>query len=88
MSAGGSERSAPTKAQLDELRRLARGRQTTYGSARTRVQNNLVIMRLARFLLDGKPLDGVTGPLGFKHFTDECEITEAGRAALAEYDAK
>jgi hypothetical protein len=68
-----------TKAQLDELRRLARGRQPCFGTHRTRVQNNLVLMGFARYIgVDGQPLDGVTGPTGIKHVTESCEITDDG----------
>ncbi len=68
-----------SKAQLDELKRLARGPQNTYGSARTRVQNNLFLMRYAIFKADGKPCDE-----GWN--ADACEITEDGRAALKAHD--
>ena len=72
-----------TGAQHRELRRLAEKPQTTYGSARIRVQNNLVTMRLARFVDDaGKEcLLSVIGAVGYRS-VDLCEITEAGRAAL------
>jgi hypothetical protein len=68
-----------TKAQLDELRWLARGRQPCFGTHRTRVQNNLVLMGFARYIgVDGQPLDGVTGPTGIKYVTESCEITDDG----------
>ena len=57
-----------TPAQQRELRALAREPQTTYGFARTRVQNTLVRLGLARYT------DGV----GYVH----CEITDEGRKAL------
>ena len=56
-----------TGPQIDELRRLARQRQVTYGRDRTRVQNILVAQGLAKFV------DIVN---------DYCEITDAGREAL------
>lgn len=72
-----------TKAQLEELKRLKRGPQHTFGASRVRVQNNLVLAGYARYLdIDSKPLVGVTDQLGFGHLTELCEITEAGDAYL------
>ena len=53
-----------TKPQRDELRRLYGHWQDTYGTSRTRVQNALVKMDLARFFDDN----------------DSCRITDRGRA--------
>lgn len=63
----GDECDLLTKPQQDELARLAREPQPTYGSARTRVQNTLVRMGLARYAADG----------------DRCVITPEGTAAAA-----
>ncbi len=68
-----------TDPQLDELKRLAQGQQPTYGRARARVQNSLHGKGLARFFVDGKPLM----VSGHGSWADTCEITQAGRAALA-----
>ena len=54
-----------TAPQMDELRRLAREPQHTFGRARTRVQNSLVGKGLARYEDDGTL----------------CLITDAGRLA-------
>jgi hypothetical protein len=61
-----------TDPQADELGKLLRSRQNTYGKARARVQNALVRLGLARFTDDsGAPADHGT----------YCEATPAGRAA-------
>jgi hypothetical protein len=57
-----------TPAQKKELLLLACGDQLTYGSARARVQNNLVTTGLARFL----EIDGI----------GVCRITDRGRKVL------
>jgi len=57
-----------TKAQLDELKRLAREQQPSYGKGRVRVHNNLRRHGLAEIHLSD----------GFK-----CSITLAGRVFLA-----
>ncbi len=77
-----------TKPQLRELRRLAQEPQPTFGRWRARVQNSLRQKGLARFLVDGKPhtptvLEIVTYA-GISSWADSCEITDAGRVALAE----
>lgn len=67
-----------TPGQAAELRLLAQGRQSTYGKARARVQRNLVGLKLARFVSEaGQPAEA--------EFADLCEITEAGREALANH---
>lgn len=71
-----------TAAQLEELERLAKAPQPTFGTHRARVQNNLVLLRLAVFTLDGRKLDGVCGPTGLRHCTDACEITHDGMVVL------
>lgn len=73
-----------TKAQLAELRRLYKEPQNTYGSARARVQNNLVLAGLAQFSLDGAlyPPRNVVSPLGFMVVADQCVITAAGRTVV------
>ncbi len=74
-----------TAAQRQELARLSKGRQATYGASRARVQNNLVVIGLARYLND----DGVAfsvGDLGLGR--SQCEITEAGRRVLAEHKSR
>lgn len=55
-----------TEPQQEELRRLGREPQGTFGKGRARVQNNLVALGLARLEDDGY----------------RCVITDAGRAAL------
>jgi hypothetical protein len=64
-----------TKPQIKELRALASGPQTTYGSSRARVQNYLCKHGLARMTnMNGTiPGDGVA---------DHCEITDIGRSAV------
>jgi hypothetical protein len=70
-----------TPAQVDELKRLAKGRQSTFGASRARVQGNLHKSLLVRFLDDdGNEVD--------RDFATECEITEAGRAEYARLEAK
>lgn len=73
-----------TKAQLDELRRLYRESQNTYGSARARVQNNLVLAGLAQFSLDGVlyPPRSACSPFGYNLVADQCVITAAGRSLV------
>lgn len=56
-----------TKPQLDELQRLAKAQQNTYGKGRARVQNKLVELGLAKYKEDG--------------FV--CVITEEGHTHLA-----
>lgn len=58
-----------TKAQLDELKRLAHGPQPSYGKGRVRVQNNLRRYGLAAIQHDGGRF--------------VCWITKAGREYLA-----
>lgn len=70
-----------TKPQIEELRKLLQKRQPTYGRHRSRVQNNLVYKKLARYINE----DGtVVAPSswGWPNFGDWCEITDAGREAL------
>jgi hypothetical protein len=72
-----------TKPQAEELRQLARDRQYTYGRGRSRVQNNLVRMKLACFKDEyGKTV--APSSWGFPSVCDWCEITAAGRALLKE----
>lgn len=73
-----------TKAQLDELRRLYKEPQNTYGSARARVQNNLVLAGLAQFSLDGVVYAPRTAcsMFGHKVIADQCVITAAGRSLV------
>lgn len=77
-----------TKAQLDELRRLAVKPQRTYGAHTARVQNNLVWSKLARFLDPDGKVTPVCNWMGMKNLTELCEITDAGRRALAEHRSK
>ncbi len=77
-----------TRAQAKELRLLSdKGRQNTFGSGRARVQNNLYYgVHYVRFINfsgeEVKPHEmGLTSP-----DVEWCEITEAGRKALAEYE--
>ncbi len=78
-------RTAPvlTGPQLVELQRLARARQHTYGPCRARVQNALQAKGLARFCEE----DGSTPDPSLGVF-DYCEITDAGRRALARLDRR
>jgi len=65
-----------TEPQAAELRRLLEGRQNTYGKARSRVQNGLARLGLARFTDErGRP-----DPHGVY-----CEVTDGGRGAHAEH---
>jgi len=67
-----------TKPQLEELRRLAREPQPTYGSSRVRVQNNLVAKDLAAYIDEnGKP-----NTYERSWVPDRCVITTKGRAVL------
>ncbi len=74
-----------TGPQIEELRRLGKGRQSTYGYARARVQNNLYYgKRLVRFVDDeGREVEphhmGLSNPAA-----TGCEITEAGRRVLTQ----
>jgi hypothetical protein len=61
-----------TKPQLAELRLLSKGPQCTYGSPRTRVQNNLCNMGLARYVVS------------INRTQDLCEITPDGVKVLHE----
>lgn len=63
-----------TKPQREELERLARERQNTFGKGRARVQNTLKRLGLAIFLH------------GDADSCDECMITPAGRALLVSSD--
>jgi len=71
-----------TKQQLRELRLLAKGPQPTFGRWRARVQNTLHSKGLVRFLENGK----ISAAAGVSKFADSCEITDAGRKALAVED--
>ena len=62
--------------QNEQLRLLAKGPQDTYGRSRTRVQNALVGMGLARFYWNGQPVMP-------RDPNDECRITPAGEAWIA-----
>lgn len=64
-----------TKAQITELKRLAREPQPTFGRARARVQNNLYYkFHLVRFLdMDGNVL--ALHVYGLNAGADRCEIT-------------
>ena len=77
-----------TKPQLRELRRLDVKPQRTFGTHRARVQNNLVWAQLARFLDPDGFVTPVCNWMGMKNITELCEITDAGRRALAEHTAK
>jgi hypothetical protein len=57
-----------TTPQRRELKLMACNPQNTYGAPRTRVQNKLVELGLARYVRDG----------------DLCEITDEGREALGD----
>lgn len=70
-----------TKPQIQELLRLSDGKQHTYGSARTRVQNNLVWAGLARYTDDAG--NTITPSLTWKSAYEWCEITDAGKAVVA-----
>lgn len=78
-----------TKAQLDQLRLLGREPQSTFGSGRVRVQNNLVAKGLARYVDEkGQPIRAtLSGYCPESWLADRCVITEAGRARLAEETA-
>ena len=52
-----------TEPQADELRRLKRARQHTFGSSRARVQNTLVAMRLASFVEDDRYCEATSAGL-------------------------
>jgi len=70
-----------TDPQLDELRAMAVKPQSTYGSSRTRVQNNLVAKGLAQYVNEeGKPMGGPDAT----YLANRCAITAAGRAKLKE----
>lgn len=73
-----------TPGQLRELKKLGDGPQMTYGSGRTRIQNNLVWMGLADYVDDdGKP---VTRGVFFSDrsaLAAHCVITDAGRRWLS-----
>jgi hypothetical protein len=77
-----------TKAQVDELRFLSREKRPTYGASRARVQNNLYYgLRYVRFIdFEGKEVHphemGIKAP-----DVEWCEITDAGRQALTDYDS-
>jgi|GEM_PF-6550740 len=74
-----------TTAQAKELKLLAVGPQNTFGTHRARRQNSLVLAHHARFLgPDGREMS-IFNDFGMKNLTEMCEITEAGRRALAEY---
>ena len=77
-----------TKAQVEELKRLAREPQPTYGCSRARVQNNLYYGRgYVRFLdQDGNSI--APHIMGLNPCTEVCEITPAGREALAQATKK
>lgn len=69
---------ALTKPQLRELTRLGWRPQQTYGRGRARVQNNLVAMKLAKFIdVYGRPLRTLSA-----NQADLCAITDAGRDHL------
>lgn len=74
-----------TEAQLTELRRLYEKPQNTYGASRARVQNNLVLLRLAQYAADDGvvyPPGTVATPYGGKVVADQCVITDAGRRII------
>lgn len=64
-----------TKPRLEELGRLRRGRQSTYGSSRARVQRTLAEAGFARFV-DERGRDAT------ERDADFCVITDAGRKRL------
>lgn len=73
-----------TKTQWDELKRLGKERQNTYGSARARVQNNLVVAGFAQQVdEDGTVHPFINWTTLRKNYTEFCEITPAGREKLA-----
>lgn len=73
-----------TGAQERELKALADKPQATYGSARARVQNNLVSMGLADYVdLDGERVP-YTMMTPRSHLADRCVITELGRRWLGD----
>lgn len=76
-----------TKPQSEELQRLARGRQSTRGGHRARVQNSLRAKGLAQFCdADGGQRElsiyEIVGSYGNPR--EFCEITRAGRELLKE----
>ena len=65
-----------TKPQREELVKLSRGPQNTFGSSRARVQQTLYNAGLAAFANeDGSPFKDIEE-------ADRCLITEAGKLAL------
>ena len=68
-----------TKPQREELQRIAKEPQNTYGSHRARVQNSLSRLRLVTYTnADGTPSK-------YRECSDRCAITDAGLAALASH---
>jgi hypothetical protein len=74
--------SHPTLSQLKELQRLAVRPRSSFGSATTRIQNNLVRAGLAHFIDDDGAIRGLPN-LGYS----TCAISEKGRRALAKHTA-
>lgn len=60
-----------TKPQAEELKKLGQAPQSNFGSARVRVQNNLINKRLAELVIGGE--------------IDRVKITPKGRTALVIY---
>ena len=73
-----------TDPQWDELTRLAKERQNTYGAGRARVQNNLVSFGFARQIDEkGTEVPFLNSITFLKNYSEFCEITPAGREKLA-----
>lgn len=65
-----------TKPQLEELKRVAKQPQPTFGSSRVRVQNALFNKGFVKYM------DAGGRSVSASDFADTCEISEAGRLAL------
>lgn len=73
-----------TKPQWEELKRLGKERQTTYGTHRARVQNNLVLAGFAQQVdEEGTVIPFLNPVLHMKNYSEYCEITPEGREKLA-----